>query len=915
MFGIFDNIGTIGIDNLPPLTVKSSVKKSYAWQKAIMDSFENIGIKQISENMSFNDLYRMVDGKMAHQELSEVIPHLDNMESLLNGVGIPTFIKHYDILGTIVNELVGKFQDFQDKFHVQDVGEIAKNEFLRFKDQEIQKLLTDLFNKETEIRMAEMGLKSDGKQFASQEEQNAYMQELEKQKQQILVPEKLQAKQRSFKTLGVQWGEATLEKDIETLDIKKLRKREFKDYVITGRCYREYKVYHDRYSAKHWDPRTVFDSREIDIDEVHKKQYVGRVHAYTPTEVLREHGHRIPSNIQKKILGGDGNYKDFVLDPFASGSINHAIQNNFNEVRTVPFDGYYDYNFALGIQEYLGVPMGEATYMDDTGTTVTKNRYLPRHMNEPFGQFTALSHLLRSDITNPRKDLCQVTEVYFIAYNMVGYYTYEDSNGVKQTELVTEELLPELISSKGIKTSFKGKLVDKIEEFEKNTINWFWSESLYEGVKISSQNLDTPYYIVEESEVQIEGANKFQRYLPVAGFTGKSPIQKAVPYQAKFNLCMNQVWNLLEKELGIFFLMDIKMIPSEFDEFGDPEDALMNLRQIARDTGFMPLATAQDNGKALSNFNQFSAYDLSQTKQIQQRINTAEYCKAQAYDAIGINGTQNQPSKYETAEGVRIGQEVSVARLSDIFDNFHTYEKSAYNLHLSVAKFAQSTNRDQSLFYTKSDGSLKFLEISDPKLPLRHLGVISTVDSRKRGELERFKGMLLQNNTVGSDILELGRIYLSDSIQELMESAKEERALRQEAEQQRFEREQSLLQQKGEQDKAKEDAKWNQTKYKIDTEAAVDIKVAELNAIGRASDKQSDQSGFKEIQQAANEDYRNKVLQQQKDMFSEKQQLEKQKADAKTNIEKAKIELKIRELDIREKTNNDETYRSTINKN
>ena len=105
---------------------------------SVMDSFEHIGLQQFRENMKFWDYYRMVDGKMSYQELKEVIPHLDDLQQLLDGVGIPTFLKHYDILGTIINQLVGKYIDMQDKFHIADIGELAENEFLRFKNEQIQ---------------------------------------------------------------------------------------------------------------------------------------------------------------------------------------------------------------------------------------------------------------------------------------------------------------------------------------------------------------------------------------------------------------------------------------------------------------------------------------------------------------------------------------------------------------------------------------------------------------------------------------------------------------------------------------------------------------------------------------------------------------------------------------------------------
>ena len=115
-------------DTLPPLHLPRKVKKSEKWKKAVMDAFENIALKQLHENLSFFDNYRVVSSKMTYQELSEVLPHLNGLQDLLDGVGIPSMLKHHDITSIVVNTIVDKYVDFQDKFHVTDIGEIAENE-------------------------------------------------------------------------------------------------------------------------------------------------------------------------------------------------------------------------------------------------------------------------------------------------------------------------------------------------------------------------------------------------------------------------------------------------------------------------------------------------------------------------------------------------------------------------------------------------------------------------------------------------------------------------------------------------------------------------------------------------------------------------------------------------------------------
>ena len=108
-------------------------KKNEDFKAAVMDSLERIGIKQLRENLKFKDLYRMIEGKLSYSELSEVIPHLSQLEDKLKDAHIPSFLKHYDILGIIIRAMRGEYISNIDKFTVVEVDEIASNEYLREK--------------------------------------------------------------------------------------------------------------------------------------------------------------------------------------------------------------------------------------------------------------------------------------------------------------------------------------------------------------------------------------------------------------------------------------------------------------------------------------------------------------------------------------------------------------------------------------------------------------------------------------------------------------------------------------------------------------------------------------------------------------------------------------------------------------
>ena len=903
-------------DNLPPMTVPKKVKESKDWQEAVLDSFEFLAIEQFKDNLQFIDLYRMVDGKISYQELSEVAPHMKDIQSLLDGVGVPSFLKHYDIIGIVINALVGYYGTMQPKFHVTDTGEVAESEFLRAKNEELQTLIQNVIKNTVDLHLAKNGMTAEGQTFESEEEQQQYMQQLQEAAQQFVPKDTERDSKKTFKTIGMQWGEATLERDRERFNFSKLERDELKDQLTSGRCFRHFRIGFDDYEPESWSAKNTFFSREVDAEMVHKGEYVGRLNFWTPAEVIRRYGHEINAKDQKALLGGNEAWKTFVGDGYYTGTVEESIKSNFNKQVRVPFANYYDYNFYLGLQEETGIPMGIQTIYNSDGTSSDRERFLPRLMGDYHGRYSYYAKIMRDDFKH-RLDLCQVTETYFRAYELWGYLTYEDSTGRIVTEEVTEDILPEFLKENNISQNYKTELVKIVKDFKPNTLQWTYRPVVYEGVKIQSENLVKPIYLYcRPCEHQIKGDSEFDRWLPVAGYIGQSQAKKIEPYQAKYNLCMNQIYSMLEKEIGVFFLLDTAMIPSEFDGWGDAQEALIAMRNIAKDVGILPVATSQDNQRNPTNFNQFSTYNLSYSAQMADRIRLAEFSQRKAYEMIGINPNILQaPAKYETAEGVRQSQEATYAQISEIFENYENYIKSAYELHLSVAQYCQSNKKDITLYYTKSDASIEYLKFTDPEFPFRRLGLIASSDSKKRKELETFKTYLLQTNTLGTDTLEIAKLISSDEFSEVVEIAKSAQERRMAMEQQQFQQQQALEQQRAENQRVAAEEAWTRQEESKQRDRENILNKERINALGRASDKQSNELGFAQINKQADLAMKTNELnfKNEEAVRAYNQEDKKMSQDMALKMEKLKIEAKKveeRMLDRRSKE-----YVAEINKN
>jgi hypothetical protein len=904
-------------DELPPTSVPLKVKQSKEWQRAMLDSLEHIAKKQFIENLKYDDFYRMLDNRMSYQELKDVIPHLEGLQDLLSGADLDIFLKHYDILGSIIRDIVGRYRDFQDKFFIRDLGDVAENEYQQHKMQEIIKEIDEQIKNVVDQYMIENGRMPDGQKFESPEQQQQFMQQLQQEAQKNVNPHLEKTKDRSYKSMGVQWAEVTLKDDQERMGMYSMDTKNLTDYLLTGRAFRHFVITPNEYKPEPWSPKNTFFSKEVDSRFVQDGEYVGRLHIETPAGVIKRYGHIIDTKTQKEILGGRESWKNFVAAGFAAApSPQEMLRKNHVKPMQVPFANYLDYNYYLSLQDETGIAMGEYTSFNPDGSQTTRDTYLPRYNNITSSSAKFYANILRSDFQH-RNDLCEIVEAYVRCYDLYGLLTYEDDNGDLVTEWVTEEILPELIKEKGIKQIKNQNLVDIIAKApEVDTIVWLYRPVIYEGVKILCPNIQEPLYLYfKPCDHQIKGAHMYDVKIPVSGYIGKGVAERIMPYQMAYNLCMNQMVNMLEKEIGIFFLMDVGLIPSDVPGYGDSAQALGHMRDIIKDLGMAPVQTSGDADKNQNTFNQFSTYNLSYQQQVEYRLRLSDRYKQLAYEQVGSNPQLAvQPSKYETAEGIRVGQEVSIAQLSEVYDEFSQYKQRTLEMHLSVAQYCQSDKIDITVPYTRDNGTVEYLRFTDPSLPFRTLALTPSYDNNKKREHELYKQWLMNNtNQIGP--VEVARLLYSDSMTEAIEigliAQREREAMEQQTRQQQGE----LLQQDAQ---LKEEAAAREHERNIELErikAESRISAAQQHALGRTTDRDDPQVSINEIKDAG--ELAIKRLGVETKARIEESKLERQKTTDETEREFRMKELALKAEEIKNKLRIAEIGKETalVNKN
>ena len=915
----YNGLSTGGYANSLPIQTLPDAKKTEAWKKNTMDRLEQIATNQIAKNLEFRDYYRMVEGRLVYSDFEAPPEILKDIVSIRQEMDLPTYIRHYDLIGIIANQLIGELDTNKDKLRIDSTDEYSENEYIRTKTEKINEYMQSKFQMEINTKLALKGINTDTNQeFKSEEEKQQYLQMLQQESNKIVSPEEIERNlNKNFKVKAAEWAEKTLESDNSNFNITHLEDQEFLDYFLTGRFFRHYHVGYDFYKPEHWEVETTFFSQDLGIKFPQDGEYVGRMTWLSASDLLSRYGEKLSHNLQKKI----GKVFDHTTE---SGSGITGDYTNLNKrpvgSATVPHQDYFDHQLHLQLQDAFDTPLGVSTYIDKDGTEQSAPDWLSDYSTNQSYFGTNIAERLRDDI-DVRRDLFKLTEAYWRSFKRVGYLRYESLSGVVVEELVTDDLLNDFIKENEIKKLNNISLEDFEEGDEVNVIAYFYIPEIWKGKKIgaaSSLMSEDIYFDIGPMDFQIKGdSNIFDVKLPISGYISSSYARKIRPYQMGYNLCMNQIYNLLEKEIGMFFLLDINFLPSEFKDMGDSAEMLSELRDFARDLGFVPVDTSRQNLQGQNGQSQmFQKQDISYSAQIQSRGAMADMYKRLALEQIGITEQRKgTPNQYSTAEGIKVGQESSYAQTKNIYNKFNEARKKTTELHINIAQYCQGNNKDISTFSRKADGDIAFLAFNDDLFPLRRLGVSVISDAKSRQSLERLREFLLSNNTLGNDLLDFAEVMSSDSMIELVEIGKASRAkVQKELEAERA-HESELV------DKQIAGAAQESERIRIAEEKSKEKdrqarhEDERIKALGRASDKNSDVEGFAQINKAADLALKKQHQEADIELRQGDQALKKDAEISKQAIAQEGLKIKLAELKEKREARRDAKFIATINKN
>ena len=334
-----------------------------------------------------------------------------------------------------------------------------------------------------------------------------------------------------------------------------------------------------------------------------------------------------------------------------------------------------------------------------------------------------------------------VVRSYWISKKKIGKLIYLDELGNEQSTLVTED--------------YKSGMHPQQQSLE-----WGWINEWYQGTKIGPD-----IYHIKPF--------KLLNYCPIIGTTyevknteAKSLVDLMKPFQVLYNVCMNQLYKLLEKEVGKVQLMSLRHVPIPKD--GDAQDALDIWEMEARNRGVVFIDDSPENLKSPSSFNQYTSLDLTRTQEIQSRYTLAQQLKAECWELVGMSKQRmGAISASESATGTNTAMQQSYSQTEPLFIAHEYVLGQLYQAIVDASLYVESSKPESTLSYITDEGEAAFVQVNGTDLSLRDLKVFLTnrpEDTQMFNELRQLSQAIIQNGGTLYDVIEL---YSTKSMREM----------------------------------------------------------------------------------------------------------------------------------------------------
>ena len=805
-------------------------KQDESWIKNTMDYFSNKAYAEYVKNRdTFVKNYDLMKGILRPEDFYQEPEVRSFTDMLTTDLALPSYVKHYSIITTPVNELVGEISKRPDAFRVKAFDDDSQAEELEFKT----KILQDFVIGQARQKIQEQAAMA-GEEIPDEELQKMTMEEVQEQLD-------------TYTSVAEKWANHVLTAQKADFNTKEKSEDAFRDMLISGREF--FHIYEDNsklgFNIEVANPKNTWflttPDRKYISDPTGRAQgayAAGTVQVMELSEIIES----IPDITKEEIDHLRSSLQDY-------GLINVRESN-------------------LGNPD--AIPGQDSVQYDTFDPLVLQTRMIieseMKENNDGLKDFLGLTNNVSSFGYK-----YVVVRAYWISKKKIGKLIYIDDMGNEQSMLVDE--------------NYKKGTIPTEESLE-----WGWINQWYQGIKIGPDI----YYIKPF---------KLLPYCPIIGQTfevknteSKSLVDLMKPFQVLYNVCMNQLYKLLEKEVGKVQLMSIRHIPIPKD--GDAQDALDIWEMEARNRGVVFIDDSPENLKGQSSFNQFRDIDMTRTQEIQSRYTLAQQLKNECWELIGMSRQRmGSVSASESATGTNTAMQQSYSQTEPLFVAHEYVLGQLYQGIIDASLYVEGQKPESTISYITSEGESAFVSVNGSDIRFRDLKVFLTnrpEDQKMFNEIRQLSQAVLQNGGSLHDIIEL---YTTNSVRQMKKVFKTLKSRQEELEVTKLQQQQQQLDQQQQQADAQIQMLQQQQAEKIandNYQAELDrinkkeiaLIAAEAKNMGPLSDV--DTSGVPDVleinklaaeESRATKDYQGKMaeIQSKNKLASDKLQIEREK--------------------------------------
>ena len=494
------------------------------------------------------------------------------------------------------------------------------------------------------------------------------------------------------------------------------------------------------------------------------------------------------------------------------------------------------------------------------------------------------THTIGGFTTNPFDDVddINVWHCCWKSFKKIGFVTYMDPETGMPDELQVDESY-------------------KVTGNELN-VEWTWIIEVWEGYRVG----EDLYIGIQPLDYQhVSADNPNSQKLPYTGVVynntnsrPRSLVSMMKPLQYMYIVLWYRLELAMARDKGKIPVVDVTQIPKDM---GIDVNKWMHYLSALGVMFINPYEEGWDipgrEGGKPSQFNQFTALDLTMAPVIDQYINLMAKIEDMASEITGVSKQREGTISSNELVGNVERSVIQSAHITEPWFWVHNQvKKEVLTMLLDTSKEAWKGNK-RCLHYILDDATRAFLTLSDSFF-YEDMDVFLDDSTKNQQQIEALRNLMQPAMQNGASLLDIAEIITMDNVNMIknrLEEIEQKRMQQQQAmEEAQAQREQQAIQMQNEVKEEElmiKEAEMDLKKYEIDQNNQTKIVVAQLNAYRGSENQDADMNGVPDVVEIGKQ-----ALEQQKissDAAAKQLELnnKRRETEMKREIENKKIEL------------------------